>query len=657
MIITSSITIGVSRLALLWLFIFYCNKKLVKYNKSLNFIDFLVTKWVKYGSIALLLIFVLVQLDIYDLFNVLFVFSLILMLDYFGFKNLKIIYHNIVTRIKKELLFALKKIEKGKSIFYWLRIKGNKKQKLVGIKSILIVVFISVLTFISRSHFLKYDNYALSELWIANLKKVHQISDQHWFFDTNILVGEHALMNLYCKITNLSAEVALQTFGILEVICLSIIVFWSMKRISKSNFVVPLITTLVFALFYNIIPLDLYYLAQHRPIFMGLTFLIPVMITLIKPSALGIKNNSKMFFVTVFIAIGLIDLFVFTILLSTYLLVILCLGAKKELWIVKQAIFSYFIALIFIGCVYGVATTLNDSDFTFFIKSNLISITSYTYTPHLVIPFNELLNYLQFSSLLAILITGYAFIKGNKKYQHSLILLSYFNVLLFLEKMDVIWLDVDLLYLSLAVLSPIVIGILLFLIETVLIKFIKNQLLLRKYIYPTSTIIALLVLVLMIHQTTFERLEKTNNTSQQILSAYDKIATKYMTYTYAVINDKSTEMLSTQRHYFINYSDFNSSYIYQDSIYQQYRTNKDFLEKNPQFVLPHSILLFVYKDQKKTSTNNIFIDQELMNETVQQLNILKNKGRKINVFYESDDLKVYEIINEPRSSKIADLIF
>ena len=40
-----------------------------------------------------------------------------------------------------------------------------------------------------------------------------------------------------------------------------------------------------------------------------------------------------------------------------------------------------------------------------------------------------------------------------------------------------------------------------------------------------------------------------------------------------------------------------------------------------------------------------------------QIDLLLQKGRKINVFYDSKELKVYEIINEPKASHIDDLFF
>ncbi|HRZ32511.1 MAG TPA: hypothetical protein P5335_08490, partial [Flavobacterium sp.] len=77
---------------------------------------------------------------------------------------------------------------------------------------------------------------------------------------------------------------------------------------------------------------------------------------------------------------------------------------------------------------------------------------------------------------------------------------------------------------------------------------------------------------------------------------------------------------------------------------------------NPQYVIPKSVLVFVYHDNKET--NNYFSDQnELEPLLLDQIKTLKKRGRKISKFYESPYIDVYEIVNEPKSSKIDDLIY
>ena len=72
--------------------------------------------------------------------------------------------------------------------------------------------------------------------------------------------------------------------------------------------------------------------------------------------------------------------------------------------------------------------------------------------------------------------------------------------------------------------------------------------------------------------------------------------------------------------------------------------------------MPNSVLIFVFI--KKTKGNNLITHNiKFTPELMSQIDRLKQKGRKIELFYENDIFKVYEIINKPRQSRIDDLIF
>jgi hypothetical protein len=90
-----------------------------------------------------------------------------------------------------------------------------------------------------------------------------------------------------------------------------------------------------------------------------------------------------------------------------------------------------------------------------------------------------------------------------------------------------------------------------------------------------------------------------------------------------------------------------------------YHKNKDkanFLLDNPQYVIPKSILVFVYKKNKKDG--NYFSEQkELEMLLLETITTLKKRGRTVNKIYKDPALDVYEIVNEPKSSHIDDLIY
>lgn len=95
----------------------------------------------------------------------------------------------------------------------------------------------------------------------------------------------------------------------------------------------------------------------------------------------------------------------------------------------------------------------------------------------------------------------------------------------------------------------------------------------------------------------------------------------------------------------MNYSFFLKDYLKQDAIYFKYKQHPLFFKNYPQYVIPKSVLLFVFNKESVSK------------QLITKLNVLKKRGRTVQLFYKNENFKVYEIVNEPKSSKISDLIF
>ena len=150
------------------------------------------------------------------------------------------------------------------------------------------------------------------------------------------------------------------------------------------------------------------------------------------------------------------------------------------------------------------------------------------------------------------------------------------------------------------------------------------------------------------------KITESDTTPREILEVYDQISSTYFPYSFAVVNNNSTQVISENNHYFINYDSFLNEYPAQDSIYFKNIKNPNFFKKNPKYVIPKSVLLFVYNDNKKSFYNS---QDTISVALMSQLKVLQKRGRKIELFHSNSNFKVYEIINEPKSSKISDLIF
>ena len=64
--------------------------------------------------------------------------------------------------------------------------------------------------------------------------------------------------------------------------------------------------------------------------------------------------------------------------------------------------------------------------------------------------------------------------------------------------------------------------------------------------------------------------------------------------------------------------------------------------------------MFVYEE---SSNSKYFTEPQVQQQTLKTLEVLKQRGRKISLFFNQPEVKVYEIENEPHASKINDLIF
>lgn len=107
----------------------------------------------------------------------------------------------------------------------------------------------------------------------------------------------------------------------------------------------------------------------------------------------------------------------------------------------------------------------------------------------------------------------------------------------------------------------------------------------------------------------------------------------------------------------MNYDFFLDEYERIDSINHKNKKDPKFLVKNPQYSLSKSVLVFVLNEGGKDENNIFSLNKHLKSSLIDEMNVLRKKGRKINLFYQSDILNVYEIVNDPRESKISDLIF
>ena len=656
MFLNSSIVLGFIRFGLIVLFLFYWNRKFVNASDTLNLLDFIVINWFRYGSIVLVLIFILVQLNAYNLFNCYFILLIIITLDIIGIQNLKHPINYFNRHIKALLLKFLRNLENKKPFWFWFSFKKPNKNN-NNILILILTILLGILTFASRYYFIIYDNYSLSDNWIYDLSKVIQFDSQLWFTNDFSVNGEFALVNFYSKITAISPEIALQVIAILESTLLAIIIFWVINKLSTSKFLAPIIASFFFSLVYIITPLNVYFILKANPTFMALTFILPAFVYFLKPNIVKIqKLNYFASFLVAFTAIGLISFFAFCVLIPPFLLLGIFITRYKQKGNNLLVLLSYILAFTIVFGIYYVSSIYQKANLLEFFHTNLLSVSSYTYVPQLILPYEKIIQYFQYSTLLGgILILFLAFF-NKVNWRETFIFFFYFNFLILLSSVENKWIDRDLITNSLVVFIPIILGlnaaIVIRIFELSMIRLEKPKL-----ISIPLSIILILWFSIYYQKKNINKLTVSDSTPKQILDAYDKIGQTYYPYSYTVVNDPTTQIISTNKHFFMNYSYFLQEYPKIDSIYFRNKNHPHFLMKNPQFSVSKSVLVFVLNDKSKAE-NNIFSENKSLNsELIKELELLKKRGRKIDLFYNSEILQVFEIVNEPEESKISDLIF
>ena len=658
MFLASSILLGFIRLGFIILFMFYLNRKFVNVKRPLNFLDFITNNWFRYGSATLIVVFILVQVNAYNLFNVFFLLLLIIGVDLIGIENLKRPRQYFNLHIKATLLQFLRNVENKKSFWSWISIAGNKKsRKKNNTFLFFITILIGGVTFISRYYFIRYDNYSLSDAWIADLNKVIEFDLQHWFYNEMTVDGEFALVNLYGKITDVSPEIALQVISILEATLLAVLIFWLIHKLTPSKFLAPIIGSFSFALVYVLTPLNVYYLLENDPTFMALTFALPIMVFYLRPELLKAgKLSYYLSFIMAFCAIGLIDFFTLFVLIPPFLII----GLVFSKWKTKKynfvGIFSYLTALGVLFATYSISCYYIKADLVEFFHANLLSVTSYTYVPQLILPYGQLIQYFQYSTLAgAVLILLFLVVK-RENWGATIAFFLYFNFLVFLTTLNNQWIDRDMIINSLTIFLPVIFG----LNAALVVRFFNLAFHRWERFTPYTALVLIAGLIyasIFFQQSNINKLTESDQTPKHILDAYDKISKTYFPFSYSIVNDPATQVISTNKHFFMNYDYFLEDYPKVDEIYFKNIKDPKFLLKNPQYALTKSVLVFVINENSKAENNifseNKYLSTELMNE----LGMLRKRGRKISLFYDSKILKVYEIVNVPGESKITDLIF
>ncbi len=657
MVVLDNVLLGPIRIFFLFLGVFIIHQIVTKQPTKTYNLNYIVRRSILFGSVLLVVIFVLVQLNMYDIFSLLFLFFGLLLYLYLGLGDLKNSASQIQKKRKTFLLTFFRFMEEKPNFFKQFK-NGVNVFIPNKINFMMVTAFaVSLACFISRYFFLKNDLYTLSSLWVQNLDFVKQFNENKWFTTGFNLLGENAIINFYSKITGISEEMAVHSFGLLETFAVSLIVYWVIVNITKSKFLAPMIGVIFFGFCYKFLPININLLLEHNALYLAICFALPAMLFTVLPNLLS--NKKRNYFILLFIiytALGFINLFTAIIVLPIFLVTALVFITKKTKPYVLSSILSYVLAILLVFSIHAIACWYTGRPLFSFLRENMILVDVYTYFPQLIINIDQLvLVYLVIGALTLLGLLPLYF-KNKIKWKPAMVFIIFVNLVLSLKWAQWTWIDIDLYYQTLSVLIILLIGIFSgILVHYFRLSIPKN----RKYRgLSIGLIFTMLIIISYVTNSFFKYdFKKTDELKTDILLVYNNLSTNYLPYSYAVVNQDYGRSISKSQHHFINYKIFAKHYAKRDSVFQIIKDDEELMKKNSSSILPNSVFVFLPKNNKNSTDENFKIKDETTLNIKSQISVLKARGRIVKVFFEDNFLTVYEIVNKENSSKLNDLIF
>lgn len=652
---TDTIFLGIIRMLLWVLFLYVLKRLFFKGRPSQNQVKTMGNLWAFYGSAVLLVIYILIQINSYDLLSLLALMIIFLVMRMVGFRNLRFKGESWARKKQSILLNVIENVEDKDPI---IDVRKDKRTKRFSVKMEFVVATIAgISAMLVRFYLMQFDNYQLSTAWFQELNILKSLEDQQWMGADMVMSGQYAFMSFYGLITGISTEMALESFALFQVFILCFVIFWFIDAMTNSLITIPLLGTLAFAFFFNLAPVNLVQLTHSKSTFMAMTFLLPAMIFIRKPWKLYQSNPRVYFFgmLVIFSAIALIDLFTLFILLPPFFLVVMPFIRKRNWGFYVKALTAYLLGSGIILASFAYSAYTKDIDFALFLRSNLISVSTSTTTGNMIIAYDKLVFVFQIISLVGVAVMGVLYRKNRRKWKSPLVFIIYVNLLILYSRIGFAYFDNDLFNEIL----PVFIACSVSLIFYIVYYFFNTGL---KRVEMTDWISAPLIFVLFFagayysQQQLLQRTVKTGTLSKNILEAYQLINANFIPYGYAVVNANNMLPISSGSHYFISYDEFVESYPERDSVYFEYKDDKEFLERNTRFIIPNSVLVFMYDNESSEFAAKVRVNPRTKLNVLSEMEILKSKGRDVRLFFEKDNLRIYEIINNPKAAKIEELL-
>ncbi|MGN8226450.1 hypothetical protein [Gracilimonas sp. BCB1] len=631
-------------------------------------IDRIVFSWVGLGGLIIIGTFMLVSLHIYDFISILFfLFMLPLLVHFFQRRwegsTVTDIFNRGENRIvANHVLF----IEKVKNLT-WADLKQRVFKKPTfspenpySVAAVVIGILASVLRIIPSIQ----NSAPFSRVWYFELDAVKGLSLQEYFSGYPTPKGMHSIINFFSTITQVSPEMILHIIGALISFFLAVIIFWVMRDLTKRKHQsAALLSALIYAVFPTLfLPVSMELESELTSLSFSLCFALPTMLFFLRNIRSGGKTPWFYIFMGI-VATGLTNVFVLLMVLLPFMLVGIISIPKKYFFQRFGKITLYLISIYILTLapyiIYCLSSGLSVG--TFF-QDQLFNTQVFSFTTDLIVPIEELsLIYFYAGITLFTCFLIRLFVQKKKRIGDEMVFLMLFVFISYLYTpffdYQYVYIDPDQLNSFYGMLICIFFGLSMHSIFIFLEWIIKPVKKTTPFIMPI--LILGIVAFLFSYQGGLRKSSLLPKTEPNgFFNAYYNIINERIPYTYATVGPELDRELSKNRHFFMNYQFFLNNYGVIDSLYQQYLMVPDDQRPEVQEVPPASIFLFVEKPPYGSIQQGILYDaQNIMRDIEQWLVTFRRlEGRKVRVYYETDEAIVYEIVNRDDESTIGGVL-
>ena len=634
--------------------------------KKGNSIEKLMYSWVGLGGLILIDVMLLTFFGMYDFISLL-VTLLILPFLIFVLKERRqgFTFTEIFNRIETRVIsHHVRWIEN--TVTFWDNLIGNAKKKRSELaKKKLSNATPQLLAFITASVAAviriipAVNNSApFSRTWYFELTNVKALSLQQYFDVFPEPKGMHTIVHVFSTLTQITPELILHILGALTSFFLALIIYWVINVITDyKNQMAALFGMAIYAItpmYLSPIILDLE--VEANSISLALTFAIPTCIFFLR----RIRSEDKTFwFYTVMgvFATALINIFVFLIvLLPIMVLGLLTIPFKEYTQRMLRALLYLLASSLLAISPYVIFCVWNGISLRDFFQQELFDTLVFSYFPNLITYLDELSIYYLIGAGILIVINIALLTRKKLDQKKELVFLFLFSLVAYIYTpyfpFSYILIDPDQLNLFYAVTIAVFLG-LVFLNISRLFSFLLRK---SPKVYKAanvSSMITFIVVIIFLQKGVLVSRALPETLPNGFFEAYYSIVDERVPYTYATVGPELDRQLALNRHFFMNYEFFLDNYGVIDSLYQQYLT----LPKESRAgedIPPASIFLFLEKPPYSGIQQGILYNsQNTMSDMQQWISVFEGlEGRKIEVYYESEDAIIYEIINRGEESRI-----